>query len=115
MLTIDGDYHRRARRIMLPAFHHERIATAADTMWEEVERALEDWRPGQVLDVYAWARELAMRIAMRALLGLDPDDRGTRRPGGARVRARALLLRHRLRAADPARPRLALVAAAAGP
>ena len=29
--------------------------------------------------MYAWARELAMRIAMRALLGLDPDDRG----GGA--------------------------------
>ena len=27
--------------------------------------------------MYAWARELAMRIAMRALLGLDPDDRGT--------------------------------------
>ena len=33
--------------------------------------------PAQVVDVYAWARELAMRIAMRALLGLDPDDRGT--------------------------------------
>jgi cytochrome P450 len=27
-----------------------------------------------VIDVYHWARELAMRIAMRALLGLDPDD-----------------------------------------
>ena len=25
LLTIDGDYHRRARRIMLPAFHRERI------------------------------------------------------------------------------------------
>ncbi len=39
--------------------------------------ALEPGAPGQVVDVYAWARELAMRIAMRALLGLDPDDRGT--------------------------------------
>ncbi len=77
LLTIDGDYHRRARRIMLPAFHHEQIATAAETMIEEAVRALEPWRPGQVIDVYAWARELAMRIAMRALLGLDPDDRGT--------------------------------------
>ena len=77
LLTIDGDYHRRARRIMLPAFHRDRIAEAAATMFEEAARALEPWQPGQVVDVYAWARELAMRIAMRALLGLDPDDRGT--------------------------------------
>jgi cytochrome P450 len=75
LLTIDGEYHRRARRIMLPAFHHESIATAIDTMVDEAERALDTWRVGQSVDVYHWARELAMRIAMRALLGLDPDDR----------------------------------------
>jgi cytochrome P450 len=43
-------------------------------MIEEVDRALDRWSPGESVDVYAWARELAMRIAMRALLGLDPDD-----------------------------------------
>jgi cytochrome P450 len=75
LLTIDGDYHRRARRIMLPAFHHESIAAAIDTMVNETQRALDSWRPGQSIDVYHWARELAMRIAMRALLGLDPEDR----------------------------------------
>ena len=30
LLTIDGDFHRRSRRIMLPAFHRERIAAALD-------------------------------------------------------------------------------------
>jgi len=77
LLTIDGGYHRRARRIMLPAFHRERIAAAADTMIGEADAALGAWRPGEVVDVYHWARNLAMRIAMRALLGLDPDDGGT--------------------------------------
>ena len=33
-------------------------------------------RPGEVVDVYDWMRNLAMRIAMRALLGLDPDEAG---------------------------------------
>jgi cytochrome P450 len=75
LLTIDGDYHHRARRIMLPAFHHESIAAAVETMVAEAERALDAWEIGQRIDVYHWARELAMRIAMRALLGLDPDDR----------------------------------------
>jgi cytochrome P450 len=77
LLTIDGGYHRRARRIMLPAFHRERIAASAATMVAEVEAALAGWRPGEVVDVYHWARNLAMRIAMRALLGLDPDDGDT--------------------------------------
>lgn len=75
LLTIDGAYHRRARRIMLPAFHHDSIAAAVDTMVTEAQRALDPWRVGNRVDVYHWARELAMRIAMRALLGLDPDDR----------------------------------------
>jgi cytochrome P450 len=75
LLTIDGDYHRRARRIMLPAFHHDSIAAAVDAMVDEAQRALSRWRVGERVDLYHWARELAMRIAMRALLGLDPDDR----------------------------------------
>jgi cytochrome P450 len=77
LLTIDGAYHRRARRIMLPAFHRDSIAAAAGTMIEEAERAIASWRPGDVVDVYHWARNLAMRVAMRALLGLDPDDGDT--------------------------------------
>jgi cytochrome P450 len=77
LLTIDGDYHHRARRILLPAFHRDNIAAAVDTMLEETTRALTPWRVGDAVDVYHWARVLAMRIAMRALLGLDPDDGGS--------------------------------------
>jgi cytochrome P450 len=73
LLTTDGDYHKRARRIMLPAFHRERIAAAAGTMLKEVERALEPWRPGARVPLYTWTRQLALRIAMRALFGFDPD------------------------------------------
>lgn len=76
MLTIDGAYHRRARKIMLPAFHRERIAAAGDTMVAETLRALDDWEPGRLVDVYHWARELALRVAMKALFGLDPDQQG---------------------------------------
>src|SRR4051812_31004396 len=73
LLTTDGADHRRARRILLPAFHRERIAGSADTMLEEAERALEGWRDGDEVDLYMWARRLALRVATRALFGLDPD------------------------------------------
>lgn len=76
LLTIDGPYHRRARRIMLPAFHRERIVASHATMVEEAEQSLAGWREGDVLDVYHWARRLTLRVAMRALFGLDPDEQG---------------------------------------
>jgi cytochrome P450 len=77
LLTIDDSYHDRARAIMMPAFHHEQVAAAVDSMRLETAAAIEAGLPvGEVVDVYAWMRNLAMRIAMRALLGLDPDEAG---------------------------------------
>ena len=72
LLTIDGDFHRRSRRIMLPAFHRERIEAARATMEAETAAALDAIRPSAAFDLYAWTRRLALRIAMRALFGLDP-------------------------------------------
>lgn len=71
LLTIDGEFHRRSRQIMLPAFHHERIAALSDLMETEIESAVAGWRAGQELDLYGWTRRLAMRIAMRALFGME--------------------------------------------
>ncbi|HEV7527324.1 MAG TPA: cytochrome P450 [Solirubrobacteraceae bacterium] len=79
LLTIDGDFHRRSRMIMLPAFHRENIAASYDTIVQEATHALDSLAPGDELDMYAWTRKLAMRVAMRALFGLDPD--------GSRARA----------------------------
>ncbi|WP_354700067.1 Pentalenene oxygenase [Paraconexibacter sp. AEG42_29] len=70
LLTIDREFHRRSRRIMLPAFHRQQIAASIATIDEEVDRALVPWRDGQKIDLYEWTRELALRIAMRALFGL---------------------------------------------
>jgi retinoid hydroxylase len=73
LLTVDGEYHRESRRVMLPAFQHERILTYLDTMLAETTAALEAFEVGASIDLYYWTRRLALRIAMRALFGLDPD------------------------------------------
>ena len=78
LLTIDGEFHRRSRRIMLPAFHHEAILAALARMNGEIDRAFEGWRDGARIDIYYWTRRLALRIAMRALFGFDPDSAGAR-------------------------------------
>ena len=78
LLTIDGDFHRRSRRIMLPAFHREHLLASVDVIVEESTRAVERFTPGATIDLYAWTRRLALRVAMRALFGLDPDGAGAR-------------------------------------
>jgi cytochrome P450 len=76
LITTDWEYHDRARQIMMPAFHRRRMDAAVAVMNEETDRALNAWGDGRTVDVYEWIRELAMSIAMRALVGLDPHDVG---------------------------------------
>src|SRR3954451_4938745 len=76
LLTVDEDYHDRARAIMMPAFHREQVAAAIEAMTIEADEAISALPIGEVVDIYEWMRNLAMRIAMRALLGLDPDEAG---------------------------------------
>ena len=74
LLTTDGDYHDTARAIMMPAFHRDRVSSAADVMVEEASAAAGALAAGPTVDLYAWTRDLAMRVAMRALFGFDPDS-----------------------------------------
>ncbi len=73
LLTIDGAYHDRARQLLMPAFHREQIEASIETMAAEAASALEQLRPGQVVDVYA--------------LGAQPGD-ADRDAGAARARSR---------------------------
>lgn len=76
LLTVDEAFHDHARATMMPAFHREQVAAAVDAMALEAAPAIEALRTGEVADIYEWMRRLAMRIAMRALLGLHPDEAG---------------------------------------
>jgi retinoid hydroxylase len=78
LLTIDGDFHRRSRMIMLPSFHREHIAASLEVIVQDTERACEQLQVGATVELYAWTRRLALRVAMRALFGLDPDGERAR-------------------------------------
>ena len=102
--------------IMLPAFHRERIAAARDDQRPRSSRRSSARAGAPSSTSTAWTRELALRIAMRALFGLDPDAaRGRRTRRRARVRgARSASMRPATTRADPARPGLAVRAGCCG-
>src|SRR6185437_15769107 len=59
LLTVDDEFHDRARAIMMPAFHREQIAAATAAMTAEAEVAIATLPVGKVVDIYDWMRNLA--------------------------------------------------------
>src|SRR4029453_4241855 len=51
LLTSEGELHRRQRRLVNPAFHHDRIAAYGRVMIDHAERASASWSDGQELDL----------------------------------------------------------------
>ena len=62
LLTSEGDFHHRQRRLIQPAFHHNRIKAYADIITGFEERLTDEWRDGEVLDVHAEMTKLTMSI-----------------------------------------------------
>ena len=76
LLTSEGEYWKRQRRIAQPAFHRQRVAGFAQTMVSAAEQAaaqLEEQR-GSVIDVHHQMMRLALRIVGETLLGCDPTE-----------------------------------------
>jgi cytochrome P450 len=76
LLTSEGDFWRRQRRLAQPAFHKERIASFATTMVSDTEAMLERWRGadlGPAFDIHHEMMGLTLRIVTRTLFSFDSD------------------------------------------
>jgi cytochrome P450 len=91
LVSVNGEEHKRQRRLTQPAFHTRRIEAYADTMVDYTESMLDEWRDGaemdvDVIDVSEVMRELTMYIVARTLFGADRVTmRDTARPVGAAI------------------------------
>ncbi|MBX3187436.1 MAG: cytochrome P450 [Labilithrix sp.] len=76
LFHVNGDEHRRHRRLLQPAFHKTRIDAYRDDMVTLTEKMLDEWHHGQLRDVHADMTELTLRIATKTLFGEDAGERG---------------------------------------
>jgi len=51
LVTSEGDFWRRQRRLAQPAFHRQRISSYGDVMVQYAERAIAGWKHGEHRDI----------------------------------------------------------------
>jgi cytochrome P450 len=74
LLTSEGEFHLRQRRLAQPAFHRQRIAAYAGTMSSYAERTSERWSDGETVDMHTEMMRLTLGIVARTLFDADVDE-----------------------------------------
>ncbi len=71
LLTSEGDFWLRQRRLAQPAFHRARVTSYASTMVEYTERLLETWQHGEECDAHQRMMQLTLQIVAKTLFDAD--------------------------------------------
>ncbi|MGW7410240.1 cytochrome P450 [Streptomyces sp. NPDC054833] len=74
LVTSDGKFHRKQRRLIQPMFHHERIAGYGRAFAELSDDIQSGWKDGDRLDLQAEMTELTLAIVARTLFDVSLDS-----------------------------------------
>ena len=74
LLTSEGAFHLRQRRLMQPAFHRERIAGYGATMVAYADRLRQTWRDGEAYDVAREMNRLTLAVVGKTLFDADVES-----------------------------------------
>jgi cytochrome P450 len=75
LLTSEGAFWQKQRKLIQPAFRHENIAVYAETMVSATSRMLDAWRDGETRDVHADYMASTLEIVTKVLFGsVIPGD-----------------------------------------
>jgi len=74
LLTSEGDFWLRQRRMMQPAFHRSRIANYASTMTACATRLMESWKPGEPMDLHEAMMRLTLQVVGKTLFSADVEQ-----------------------------------------
>ena len=71
LLLSEGEFWRRQRKLIQPAFHQERISAYAEIMVGYTQRMLASWSDGQALDIHEAMMHLTLGIVAKTLFDAD--------------------------------------------
>lgn len=71
LLTSEGDFWRRQRRLSQPAFLQQQVLKYVPTFADHTSRAISTWRPSEMRDVHVDFTQITVQIAAKTLFDAD--------------------------------------------
>lgn len=71
VLLQDGEQHRTSRKLILPVFHHQAIASYFDTIQAVVNNAMADWGERGTIDLTTELRKITLTVVVKIFLGSE--------------------------------------------
>jgi cytochrome P450 len=75
VILLDEDAHMEQRKLMLPAFHGEKMERLADLVTDVTEVEIDEWGRDPEIELHPRLQALTLEIILRGVFGLDPGPR----------------------------------------
>ena len=75
ILLLDGDPHRRQRKLLMPPFHGDRLRSYGELICNITRQISADWQVGQSIVARPPIQSLTMGVILQAVFGLREGDR----------------------------------------
>jgi cytochrome P450 len=75
VILLDEDPHLEQRKLLLPAFHGERMRELTGLMEELAEQEVERWPTGEPFELHPRFQALTLEIILRAVFGFEAGER----------------------------------------
>jgi len=75
LFALDEAEHMRERKLMLPAFHGERVRVYGELIREVTEAETARWPTGEPFQLLGAMRRITLRVIARAVFGIDDPER----------------------------------------
>jgi cytochrome P450 len=74
ILLLDEDRHMAQRKLVLPAFHGDRMEALRGVVTEVTEAEIETWPRGERFPTHPRVQQLTLEVILRAVFGLDREE-----------------------------------------
>ena len=81
LLTLDEAPHMRQRKLLLPAFHGDRVSRWGETIRAVAERDMEAWPVGEPFLLRSRTQRITLEVILRAVFGVRDEERFRRAEG----------------------------------
>jgi cytochrome P450 len=71
LISLNGEQHKRHRRMMMPAFHKKRIEAYRDHMVNVANEVIGSWKTGETRDMLREMERITIGVATKSLFGAD--------------------------------------------